>query len=351
MSTEQAPASPNTQPTRRSRRKLQLRIIASVLLVIIVAVAAAVAIFMERLRADPIPLGAPSGELAFMSNRDGNWDIFILKPDGTLTNMTPSLEGEVGDADYFASWAFSGDMVNFLTNRSGVMGVGQVAPDGSELRTLSELEAIRATVVTGRLDWDPAWSPPDASRLLWASLRDLNLELYVMDGNDTDTMTRLTRDAINGPRDWFMAWSPDGTEIVYSSSRSGNEEIYIMNADGTNIRRLTDSEGDDLRAVYSQDGQTILFVSERENPLASGQMDLYLMDVDGGNQRPLGDEIFTGGLMYASDGQEVAYISNESGRWNIYLMNVDGSNVRRLTDDQGDDLFPMWRPVPLEDNE
>lgn len=35
-------------------------------------------------------------------------------------------------------------------------------------------------------------------------------------------------------------------EIVFASDESGDHDIYVMNADGTDVRRLTDSGGNDV---------------------------------------------------------------------------------------------------------
>ncbi len=334
------------EQTAGTSKNTRLRMIGIVILLVFIGIATAVYVVLDRLDQDPIPLGAPSGELAFMSDRNGNWDIFLMDATGTITNLTEAA-GEVGDADYFPSWAFQSDMINFLTNRDGELGAGQVQPDGEALGTLSVTEAILSTINSGRFDWDPLWSA-GGETLLWASLRDFNLEIYTMLGNDFDTMNRLTQDGFNGPRDWFMAWSPDGEKIVFSSDRNGDEDIYVMNADGSDVVQLTDSEGDDTRPAFSEDGTQILFVSERNIPLEDG-MDLYIMNADGSDQRPLGDEIFTGWLVYSADGSEVLYISNEEGDFNIYRRDADGENVRRLTESDSDDLFPVWRPTVLAD--
>jgi Tol biopolymer transport system component len=309
------------------------------LTVVVVALAAAAVFIYQRLQTDSVVLAIPSGELTFISDRNGTWDIFVLDTEGILYNLT--ADGD--DQDYFASWSFQSDMINFLSSRSGEMGPAQVRPDGTDLKTLTIAEAVTTVLFEGRVDWDPAWSP-GAEKLGWSSLRDFNLELYLSDP-DGENRQRITRDA---GRDWFMSWSPDGEYFTFSSDRAGNEDVYKYNLTDESMTRLTDNPADDIHAVWSLDGERILFVSERENGLVTGQLDIYLMEPDGSQQRPLDDEIFEGDPTYNADGSQVAFMSNESGTWSIYVMDADGGNVRRLTGDESNDLFPVWRPVAVD---
>jgi Tol biopolymer transport system component len=305
--------------------------------------AAGIALYIyQRLQGDPIPLGTTSDTLAYMSNEQGNWDVMIIDADGNIANLTDDGSNA---ADFYPSWAFSAERLNFLTNRAGDMGAGQVSPDGTNLKTLSVAEAVISTLADQLFDWDPEWSL-GGEQLTWISLRPLNLEIFAGDP-DAQNGVRLTN---GGARDWFAVWSPDATQIAFASDREGEEDIYIMNPDGSNLRRITNHpETTDTRPAWSLDGETFLFTTERNLMLETGEIDFYLMDVNGDNQRPLGDEIFTGAPVYSPDGSQVAYMSNEEGDWNIYVMDSDGSNVRRLTASDADEMFPVWRPTPLAD--
>ena len=92
----------------------------------------------------------------------------------------------------------------------------------------------------------------------FVSLRDLNLEIYLKDG---DTETNLTR---NGAIDWFPAWSADGTRLAFGSERTGNQEVFVMDADGAAVLQLGGHDtAYDVLPVWTTDGR-ILFVSERD---------------------------------------------------------------------------------------
>lgn len=71
---------------------------------------------------------------------------------------------------------------------------------------------------------------------------------------------------------YWPTWSPDGRKIAFASERDGNSEIYVMNADGSNVTRLTDAGGN--FPAWSPDGRRIAFAS-------GGGPDIYVMNADG----------------------------------------------------------------------
>ena len=91
-----------------------------------------------------------------------------------------------------------------------------------------------------------------------------------MDGSG---VIRLTD---NDASDVTPAWSPDGRRIAFASERDGNLEIYVMNADGSGVTRLTYNGANDLFPDWSPDGRRIAFHSNRD-----GRMDIYVMNTAG----------------------------------------------------------------------
>jgi hypothetical protein len=142
---------------------------------------------------------------------------------------------------------------------------------------------------------------PDGSQILFDSTRDGNTEIYVVDA-DGRNPRRLTNDP---GEDWGASWSPDGTQIAFNSSRSGDFEIYVMDADGANVRQLTFGDGQSVAPTWSPDGRRVAFTLRDEN----GYGQVWSVAVDGTDRRDLSrnpstdDQVWTGG--WGPDGRIV----------------------------------------------
>ncbi len=287
-----------------------------------------------------------SGMLGFISNRDGNWEVYVMTGDGSDPLNVSNHPAD----EWFPNWSLDGSRLTMISSRTGDTAPVLVRPDGSDPQELTVFGAITTLFGAGLLDWDPVYPPSSSaasSAFAWVSLRDLNLEVYLMP--DTASPQVFNRYTAGFAYDWFPAWSPDGSRIAFSSERDGNLEVYVMptafsavNADQT---RLTDNPADDLYAVWSLDGTQLLFVSERERSLLDGYFDLYVMNADGTDQRPLGDAVFEGDPSWSPDGRQMVYMSNRDGDWDLYLVDLSSGAERNLTNNDADDLFPIWRPA------
>ena len=158
--------------------------------------------------------GATGSLIAFNSNRDGNFEIYVMNADGTsVTRLTTN-----NAYDREPAWSPDGSKIAFVSRRDGNYEIYVMNANGSGQTNLSHNSAD---------DADVAWSP--GSKIAFASNRDGNWEVYVMNANGSG-QTRLTN---NPAVDGYPTWSPDGSKIAFRRWDFVNDEIYVMNADGS----------------------------------------------------------------------------------------------------------------------
>ena len=145
---------------------------------------------------------------------------------------------------------------------------------GQQIATVDlKAQDIKRLTNSAGINPAPKYSP-DGKRIVFASSRDGNLEVYVMD-TDGANQVRLTE---SEGLDTHPVWSPNGKQIAFTSNRDGNYEIYVMSADGSGARNVTKNPERDDFATWHPDGKRLLFVSER-----AGRFDLYLVTLGAGS--------------------------------------------------------------------
>jgi len=292
--------------------------------------------------------GSGGGVIAFVSNRNGNHDIYIMNADGSDQRQLTTSP----DQDGWPNWSPDGKQMAFQSNRSGALNIYLMDVLGGS--RVDDSKAQRLTnSPPGRGSWEPAWSP-DGKWIAYSAQQTSGSDIFLTNPDGTGRQRLTDNKAIDGA----PAWSPDGKQIAFFSDRDGNWEIYVMNADGSNVRRLTHHPGQDHSPAWSPDGARIAFVSERD-----GNEEIYLtlaphasagVNPDGANLLRLthnkAEDWFPA---WSPDGKRIAFSSNRDGNHEIYVMpapgpqakvNADGSDQKRLTNNNAEDWGPVWMP-------
>ena len=189
---------------------------------------------------------------------------------------------------------------------------------------------------------DATWSA-DGLRLAWTKVEQTpgqgNLDLWtsLADGSEPRLLAG-NKDGLS--HEEWASWSPDGKQLVFTSTFEKNQELYVVDADGENRTRLTNDPAFDVHPHWSPDGKKIVFASSRW-----GDFELVVLNLEGSNVTRLttspGLDDFP---VWSPDGTRIAFTSNRDGNFEIYLINADGTDPRNLTQQPGSDNFPGWSP-------
>ncbi len=182
--------------------------------------------------------------------------------------------------------------------------------------------------------------------IAFASTRDGGFNIYTMmlDGSN---VKQVTHDVAPG-FSTLPSWSPDGSKIVFSSTRARSSvglDIWVINPDGSSPTRLTETVGQNGRAAWSPDGSKIAFTSTRGGGGALDKAEIWVMNADGSGQKALtSDGAFANTPSWSPDGSKIVFQSNRDGTDQLYVMNADGSGIVRLTNGAWADQDPSWSP-------
>ena len=270
--------------------------------------------------------GVSGTEIAFISDRTGDREIYVMSADGR--DQRPATKSRT--LKMFPEWTQDGRAVLY-TNYDGTQPAFSItsrAPDitpGPILRSmLPGLPKYR-----GRFD-------PTGDVLAMVSSVDGAAEIYRVKRRGSEPK-RLT----NHPSiDISPSWSPDGRELVFCSDRSGSPQLYLMDRDGGNLRRLTYTGAYNTAPVWSPDGRWIAYETR-----VRGQFDIWLIDPSGQInfpivQHPRSDEAPS----WSPDGRKIAFSSARRGRFDLYAMDWNGENLQRLTSRSGKNIQADWGP-------
>ncbi len=180
---------------------------------------------------------------------------------------------------------------------------------------------------------------PDGSQLAF----DWRGDIWVVP-TEGGTARRLTDHVAH---DAYPRWSPDGTEIAFSSDRHGNHDIFVVAVAGGIPERLTVHSDGDRLYDWGPDGRRLYFGSQRES-----RHDLvYAVSRDG--DRPVrvsGDAALNATV--SPDGRWLAYVRGFTNWWRkhyrgpasreIWVRALDGGESHLVVSWEGDDDRPQW---------
>ena len=196
---------------------------------------------------------------------------------------------------------------------------------------------------------NPAWSP-DGTEILFTRFRSgynegpADLLIINLDTTSIKTLVSDGSGNINLPG---SSWNPISHKIVFASTRDPHDEIYIIGDNGKtgDEIRVTDRSSEvAYEPSFSPDGQWVVFESHQLDVEGYGVITKYKID---GSQtyQPLTDETDDCRQPnWSPAGNRILYQKFFEDQWDIWVMNIDGSGKKRVTSGNGDKTDASFSP-------
>ncbi len=239
----------------------------------------------------PSPLG---DKILFQSNRDGDWDIYLMNIDGTDVKQ--------------------------LTNDEARDEAPVFSPDGTAFAFTSTRDD---TVHT--------------------HLEDLIREIYLGNINE-GYVVRFTR---NNSDDWAPFFSHDGENLFFLSDRNNQNnvpegeklnDVFMADLKTQQTIPITTFPGKKGLGDLSHDGRELFFSLK-----VNGKYSIFVKSIKQATyQKFLGTGGDDAGVKISHNGKELAFFSNVNGNYDVYMASLKDRIARRLTCSSALDAFPVF---------
>jgi TolB protein len=263
------------------------------------------------------------GNIAFVSARDGNPEIYSVHDDGTgVSRLTHSAQ-----KDDEPAWSPDGRRIAFISARSGSDEIYVMNADGSNV--------VRRTFSGG--SQGPSWSP-DGTKIAYSTVSNGSANLWVV-SPDAGGPTLLFE---SPGLDYQPAWSPDGARLALVSDWYAYDfvyDIFLVNADGSGFMSLTGPDLDQIdyfSPSWSPTGAQLAVAITEDDYIAR----LGVMSSDGSGLTPLISAVPWTTSSWSPDGQRIAFTSGSPGARDISWVASDGSASGLIVSNGWN---PSWR--------
>lgn len=224
--------------------------------------------------------------------------------------------------------------IYFVSTRSGSKEIWVMDYDGENQHPVTHF---------GSITLSPRVSP-DNARLAFSTLSKYGwaVRMYSFDLNRPVGFTAGTE----GGSNLTPAWSSDGTQVAFSSSRSGDSEIWVADANGGGAHRITSLKGPNVSPTWNpKTNAQIAFTGGR-----TGEPQIYVMGADGSNIQRMTDGGYAVSPSWSPNGGLLTYAWNrkygpgDPGGQDIYVMDIASKNWLQITHESGNNDCPAWSP-------
>ena len=263
-------------------------------------------------RLNPASFDAPPGKVLINEKNGGEMNISPdLSPDGKY--LVFLSEKDIFSLDYYLADAGSGKIIRKLASSS---------KEG-------HIDAFNF------LESGGAWSPDSRKYAFVIYAKGQNFLKIV----DVESGKTLSEPAIPSYASFANpSWSPDGEHIVLSAQQGMHSELILFRPETRQVKRLTHDDFAAITPSFSPDGRFIAYSTDRLSQLSRNQsatqwFNLAIYDMESGQSIDL--PFFEGAdnlnPVFSADGKSIFFLSNRDGFRNLYEYAISESKIYRLS--------------------
>jgi len=257
---------------------------------------------------DHRPVISPDGRtLAFMSDRDGTWAIYLMPLDGSAP---PQRVSDDPRGEWYGSWSPDGSQLSYHRSDEGISFLRTYIVATGEERPLGAQDGNRSGV---------RWAP-DGHAVLYVC-RPRGICAMTPEGDELGIAYGLD----GGQHD--PALSPDGSWIAYVDPlEDDGQDAFIQRTDGSNRIGITDDPGRTYGLDWSPDGRYLSYNTELD-----GNGDIYVYEVATGKHRRLTtDPTYEHLPTWSPDGTFLVFTAEQPDGERIYRIAPDGTGLQMV---------------------
>ena len=265
-----------------------------------------------------------TAKIAFSSNRDGNWDIYVMDPDGNGQVRLTQHQAN----DYSPVWSPNGEQILFVSDRGGDDDLYVMDADGRDVRRVFRKSAHRT---------EPTWSP-DGERIAFHA-QEPRWSIQTATTNGTDVVKVVQAGSAGGN----PSWSPDGKEIAFVDDVNDIRRIYIVELSSGRVRTFLSDEAPWMYTpTWSPTGNRLAFIWYRWGIGNGNAFFVAGRDESGLKQIGKSAQVSLGPAAWSPEedrliGTELA----DNGNRQIVIVNIRTGTKKQLTR-QGSNITAAW---------
>lgn len=264
-----------------------------------------------------------TAKIAFASNRDGNWEIYLMNPDGSQQERLTRNNA----LDHSPVWSPTGEQILFTSDRDGIKDLYVMDADGGRVRRVFAKLAVRI---------EPTWLPDGERIAFHAETPRWSIQTATINGEDVKQVASAESHGGN------PSWSANGNEIAFVKGAGGTYRIFIVKLDSGDIRTFLPKESALMHTPsWSPKGDKLAFTWSKWG--LRNKSAIFVANRDGSHLRQISERV---PLAYypawSPDGDKIVYVEEAVERnRQIAVVDVETGGKTQLTH-RGWNITPSW---------